>query len=153
MTSLCIVETLTKSYVSGKVTKEHWWKWLEWWSAHLAYDLKIDGRWEFKPPVVSLSKMLSSYYWLVPGNRLGRVFSQYGWCGQKYLCFLMFFFYFDRIYAKRVYELNTRARKTRLQTSVSMVEQTVVPVVKSKVTEVRGLIPTKLLKFYWHVIF
>lgn len=40
------------------------------------------------------------------------------------------------VYAKRVYQLNTKARQTRIQTSVSMVEQTVVPVVKSKVTEV-----------------
>ena len=37
---------------------------------------------------------------------------------------------------KRVYELNTSARRIRIQSAVSLVEQTVVPVVKSKVTEV-----------------
>ena len=41
-----------------------------------------------------------------------------------------------RVYERRVYELNTGARRARLQTSVSISEQTVVPVVKSKVTEV-----------------
>ena len=46
-----------------------------------------------------------------------------------------------RSYAKRVYQLNTRSRQTRIQSSVSMVEQTVVPVVKSKTTEVSSLIP------------
>ncbi|XP_045186998.2 serine/threonine-protein kinase Nek9-like isoform X2 [Mercenaria mercenaria] len=40
------------------------------------------------------------------------------------------------IIEKRVYELNTGARRARIQTSVSVTEQTVVPVVKSKVTEV-----------------
>ena len=38
---------------------------------------------------------------------------------------------------RRVYELNTAARKIRLQSAMSLVEQTVVPVVKSKCTEVR----------------
>ena len=40
---------------------------------------------------------------------------------------------------RRVYELNTAARKIRLQSAMSLVEQTVVPVVKSKCTEVRWL--------------
>ncbi|XP_052769678.1 serine/threonine-protein kinase Nek9-like isoform X2 [Mya arenaria] len=40
------------------------------------------------------------------------------------------------VYERRVYELNTGSRRARILTSVSVSEQTVVPVVKSKVTEV-----------------
>ena len=60
-----------------------------------------------------------------------------------------------------MYELNTSARKIRLQSAISLVEQTVVPVVKSKVTEVRkqlNLSDTKNVftvvafqMFYWTV--
>ncbi|KAH3848007.1 hypothetical protein DPMN_090343 [Dreissena polymorpha] len=40
------------------------------------------------------------------------------------------------VFERRVYELNTSARRTRIQTSISVSEQTIVPVVKSQVTEV-----------------
>ena len=55
---------------------------------------------------------------------------------------ILFMYGFRPVLERRVYELNTAARKIRLQSAMSLVEQTVVPVVKSKCTEVRVIFLT-----------
>ena len=67
--------------------------------------------------------------------------------GPSYLLYMDLFLSISNL-EKRVYELNTSARRIRILSAVSLMEQTVVPVVKSKVTEVNQYIFSDFTKFY-----